>query len=103
MKTPMNMFTKSIINGMNEPFRSLTLAGMEDDKPPLKEIVLFNDGQGNIMASWYVNGKPDQAMIDLFETHIIPTAYRSAFTLHRAVEAIQELNPDHLVRSVSFV
>lgn len=55
-------------------------------------IQLFiRDGQ--IMSAGMRDGSPDQSLIDLFGTHILPTPYMAAFGLERAVKTIQARNP----------
>ena len=61
----------------------------------MKTIELEKSSEGTIMAAHYIDGKPEQEMIDLFETHIIPTAYRNDLAM--AHDAISKLNPDYTV------
>ena len=60
-----------------------------------REILLQNTAKG-IVAHNLVNGQPDPAIVRLFGTHILPTAYRSGDAL-TIQETISQLNPGVLV------
>ena len=55
-----------------------------------------------IVGGWwttyqYVNGKPDPALIELFGTHIIPTAFNERMPINEVIAIISKLNPDKAV------
>lgn len=64
-----------------------------------KEIKLQTTADG-IMAHYLVSGKPDEEVVRLFGTHIIPTAFTNACSMPRATLEIERLNPDYVVSSI---
>ena len=55
-----------------------------------------------IVGGWwttyqYVNGKPDSALIELFGTHIIPTAFNERMPINEVIAIISKLNPGKAV------
>lgn len=61
----------------------------------MKKIMLQKTTSG-IMAHWYdTAGNPDQKIIDLFGTHIIPTAY--SVDIELATKEIGRLNPGYVL------
>ena len=64
------------------------------------EIILENTSRG-LMAYWLdVNGYPDEGIVELFGTHILPTAYTAGADMPEAVREIRRLNPDRRVSAV---
>ena len=50
-----------------------------------------------ISAHYDEDKKPDLAVIDLFGTHILPTAYTEHASGSMVLAKIQSLNPNHVV------
>jgi hypothetical protein len=79
-------------------FLPLLSVGLEVNMKP--EIVLQNTAKG-IVAHWYDRkGEPDQEIINLFGTHIIPTPYMNVDTMPEVVKIIKKLNPGYVVSAV---
>lgn len=62
----------------------------------MKEIKLQLTADG-IMAHNFVDGRPDAEIVNLFGTHILPTAFYSATSVAKALKEIRILNPDATV------
>ena len=62
-------------------------------KSPKKEIMLQNTAQG-IVAHFLSKGAADEEIKELFETHILPTAF---LDMTVAADEIKKLNPDYTV------
>ncbi len=58
----------------------------------MKVIKLYNTKTGWI-AAHFVDGKPDPAMVDLFNTHLIPTAFTQAAEGSDVLEFTMKRNP----------
>ena len=62
----------------------------------MKEIVLQNTSKG-IVCHWYTNGKPDEYVLKLFGTHILPSAFTSLADPVKVTAEIKRLNPGCVV------
>jgi hypothetical protein len=61
-----------------------------------REIMLQKTTAG-ILAHNFHQGRPDAEVVDLFGTHIIPTAFTAAADMDHVMREIKRLNPGHVV------
>ncbi len=64
---------------------------------PRHEIMLQNTAQG-VMAHFLENGKPERKTVQLFGTHILPTAYTGQYmTMYEIARNLRNTNPGYHV------
>lgn len=49
------------------------------------------------MATQLIDGEPDMSLVDLFGTHILPTAFTAKASGEYVLTEIQRMNPDAIV------
>ena len=62
----------------------------------MKEIRLSRTYHG-WDASFLVDGLPDAAVVDMFDTHVIPTAFTKHAPESEVIRAMVEMNPSYSI------
>lgn len=64
--------------------------------PTVRTIILTPTLKG-WMATQLIDGEPDMSLVDLFGTHILPTAFTAQASGEYVLCEIQRMNPDAIV------